>query len=129
MTIDLDKAVREAARDDLLVEITLLLYTNSSDGGRLLQIAIKEGDVNLIESLLDAGVDPNIQNSSGETPLHWAVSFGHANIVDILLGRGTESEVRDKSGRTAIDLIKKTSPLYGTSTWRRLQNAAFCMDE
>jgi hypothetical protein len=51
---------------------------------RLLQ-AIREGNVLLVEELVDIGVSLESKDAHGMTPLHWAAREGQARIAEILV--------------------------------------------
>lgn len=68
----------------------------------ILMWAVQEGKVNFVNNLLNKGVDPNIQNSLGETALMWAAKEKHSDIERILLNKGADPNVRDDCGRTAF---------------------------
>jgi ankyrin repeat protein len=76
---------------------------NSKDAGRLvenvgslsaLKVASMQGHNGILQLLLDAGADVNIQDSaaenSGETPLISASKMGHIGIVRLLLKNGAD---------------------------------------
>lgn len=43
------------------------------------------GNKELLESLLERGVDPNVANSSGNCPLHEAAQYGETECASLLL--------------------------------------------
>ena len=51
------------------------------------------GGVNLaaVEALLEAGADPNIQDSTGRTPLDWAESGGRTSLAELLRQYGGQT--------------------------------------
>jgi ankyrin repeat protein len=51
----------------------------------LLLLAAKSGNKRIAELLLKGGVDPNIVDRHGFTPLDHAVNGNHADLVDLLL--------------------------------------------
>ncbi len=56
----------------------------------LIHDAALDGDIDEVQRQLDAGVDPNLKNSKGATPLFYAVYGGHLEIVELLITRGAD---------------------------------------
>ncbi|RUS23618.1 ankyrin repeat-containing domain protein [Jimgerdemannia flammicorona] len=52
--------------------------------------------------LLDSGVDPNIQDDFGYTPIAAAVSYNFLSIVNLLLSRGAYVNIVDIEGDTPL---------------------------
>ncbi|CAH6789300.1 Rnasel [Phodopus roborovskii] len=67
----------------------------------LLIEAVKEGNVDRIEQLLQRGADVNAcEDFGGWTPLHNAVQLGKIDIVHLLLRHGADPHRRKKNGAT-----------------------------
>ncbi|KAL6085767.1 hypothetical protein STEG23_027964 [Scotinomys teguina] len=67
----------------------------------LLIKAVKEGNVDMIQQLLERGADANVcEDLGGWTPLHNAVQFGRVDIVKLLLRHGADPHQRKKNGAT-----------------------------
>jgi ankyrin repeat protein len=64
--------------------------------------AVKMGDIQKINQLMDEGVDANIKNESGSTPLVWAVTGCNKQVIELLLARGAEVNTRDTMGMTPL---------------------------
>ena len=68
------------------------------NGGGVLHLMAKRGDVRAVKWLLDHGADANARWShwdSEVTPLHLAVLAGHVDVVRLLLAAGADPRIRD----------------------------------
>jgi len=67
---------------------------NVSKTSAVLALATKANFVDIVQLLVDAGVDINYQDEQGETALHVAARFGHDKCAKILL-EGTKDQKAD----------------------------------
>ena len=67
-----------------------------------LDLAIVRRDPELVQKWLESGVDPNVADKDGWTPLHVAARTGDAEITRILLQAGADVNVANKMGRFAL---------------------------
>ncbi len=76
---------------------------------KLLWLAAKRGDADLVEERLSWGIDPNCASKKGRTPLIVNVrSFSpSAATVRALLKCGTDPSVTDITGLTALDYARR----------------------
>jgi len=80
---------------------------------RLLVSAAESGDLAKVKRLVvDCGIDPNIQDDSGETPLHYAAGGGHPDVVKLLLERGADPNVKDYNGRTPLHIAAENCHVH-----------------
>ena len=70
-------------------------------GGELIPSA-KEGDLDKVEQLIDAGADLNIKDKYGNTALLLASRKGHTEIVDKLISCKANLDLVDNYGWTAL---------------------------
>jgi ankyrin repeat protein len=70
--------------------------------GSLVLSAAQEGNLELLEYLLDNGVDINVPNAWGLTPLMAAAERGHAQVVSRCLEACADVHAADENGRTAL---------------------------
>ena len=65
--------------------------------------AAKNGDIELVQRLLDRGADVNAQDDYGNTALsnHHSISI---DIVRLLLDKGADLDIKDRDGNTALML-------------------------
>lgn len=64
--------------------------------------AAGQGDHDLVQSLLESGVDANAINALGRTSIIAAAWRGHDQIVRQLIDAGAEMDAADNEGRTAL---------------------------
>lgn len=66
------------------------------------QVMAKGDTSEVVELLLDAGVNPNARDEKGETVLERAVWRGKKDIARLLLDRGAEVNGRNSDGETSL---------------------------
>ena len=64
--------------------------------------AAQARDLQAINSFIDAGMNPNVQDSDGHTALISAAARGELDVVNTLLSHGVDININDKSGYTAL---------------------------
>jgi ankyrin repeat protein len=74
-----------------------LLYKDSRDGGTLLHLAAGYGSIDVIEFLVNDGININEVNNDGMSALFYSDEFN----ISYLIQSGINSEIRDNKGRTA----------------------------
>lgn len=68
------------------------------------------GHTDVVEYLLELGLDANVKDFNGDTPLHDAARFAHEGVVRSLLVCPTvDMTVRNNDGRTALEVAKEYS--------------------
>lgn len=67
------------------------------------------GNIGILESLLDAGADPDVKTTYGEYPLGLAVKQNNRRMVKGLLRAGANPFNRDYDGKTPRDLAIRYS--------------------
>ncbi|TVL54277.1 ankyrin repeat domain-containing protein [Brachyspira hyodysenteriae] len=68
--------------------------------------AAYNGNINIINMLLENGADINYTTDFGTTPLMMAASFNHFEAVKVLLENNADTSITDEDGRTALDWAK-----------------------
>ncbi|KAL7119567.1 hypothetical protein ACP275_02G070600 [Erythranthe tilingii] len=67
----------------------------------LLTVA-RTGNAAFLNELLEAGLDPDVGDSKGKTPLHIAASEGNEDCVVVLLKHACSLHLKDLNGNTAL---------------------------
>lgn len=79
-------------------------------GMNAIQIASFSGHSKVVKILIESGVDVNIQDSDGKTPLHFAIEGlqedGDIEIINTLIDCNADSSVTDKDGNSPADLMR-----------------------
>lgn len=66
-------------------------------------LAAKRGDIRLLESLLKAGVDVNVENlCDHHTALHYATQSGNKSMVEVLIKAGANVDIKSYNHYTAV---------------------------
>lgn len=72
-----------------------------------LMLAVKKGNQQLAQTLLQYKANPNAKNAAGITPLMIAAFSNHDMIVSLLLKAGANPKLKDDHGKTAHMLAKE----------------------
>jgi hypothetical protein len=70
--------------------------------GTAMHAAALQGHVHVVRSLIQCGVDANVQGLYGWTPLHFASWWGSLDVVQYLLDHGADVDAKDKLQATAL---------------------------
>ncbi len=67
------------------------------------------GDASIVSSLVNAqGIEVNVQDINGNTPLHLACEQGLTKVIEVLLkAAGIDIEIINKTGKTPLDIAKE----------------------
>jgi len=102
-------AAREANRAmvDLLIDAGANVNLRSDDrGNTALMDAVAGGYSQIVEDLIEAGTDVNIQSKDGQTALIIAVGKGDVELCKKLLDAGADPDIEDKLGLSARKYAK-----------------------
>jgi hypothetical protein len=92
----------------------LILARDPEKGPAALLIACQEGLSDMVQVLVENGVDVNSTDKNGNTALMVAAEKGNLAIVSMLLNKGADARARNKQGQTALSILSHT----GSSTGR-----------
>ena len=85
---------------DLINLDTINMQDN--DGNTPLRNSVFHGKTEIVQMLIDAGVDVNMRDGMGATCLHDAVYLGKPEIARMLIGAGADLNVQDKHGNVPL---------------------------
>ncbi|GEM_PF-6333265 len=96
---------------DLLVSRGADLQATSAQGNNLLFMCIFANDTRAANLLLDAGMNPNVQDKDKRAyALHaamiYAIHSGNTDMVECLLAHGADPDVRDQHGMTPLKMAR-----------------------
>ena len=82
---------------------------NSLDGGgqSVLMLAVNVGRLPLVETVLNAKPNPDLQARDGATALFMAAVLGHSNIFSRLLEAGANPKIKGPKGMTAVEVARQ----------------------
>jgi len=84
---------------------------NDEIGAASLFNAIIKHQTHMIQSLLRVGINLNVKNIEGITPLMVAAQYGYEDIAAILLERGAKPNMASNDGETAFDIAVRKGHL------------------
>ena len=86
----------------------ILATENEEEELQEIHWAVIDNDIELIQSLIASGTDPNVQagTNAGNTPLHMSVVFGRANVFKALLENGADIKSKNRLNESVADMMK-----------------------
>ena len=64
--------------------------------------AVARGDLHTLQRALESGLDPDVREPNGATPLIVAAMFGHTDLVRLLIENDAALDVQNNDGATAL---------------------------
>ncbi|MGC1854076.1 MAG: ankyrin repeat domain-containing protein [Candidatus Aquirickettsiella sp.] len=95
----------------LLIEYAHLNFNfnlTDSEGKTCLCLAVKAGLFKVAEKLITLGVDVNIPDEDGNTPLHYAFLLGHVSIAAELIKNQSNTHAKNKESKIPYELLIST---------------------
>ena len=87
------------------------------------------GQLEVIELLLDEGVDPNLPSVDGRTALHFAALYSQPAAIKLLLQRGADPMRADRRGATPADMVRYSWTRFAASQMHLLgRQLGFAVD-
>eukprot|EP00118_Oscarella_pearsei_P004780 m.20904 g.20904 ORF g.20904 m.20904 type:complete len:457 (+) comp28103_c0_seq2:1416-2786(+) len=76
----------------------------NEEGTMLLHITSKCGDVDLVQRILDEGVNPNVCDAKGNTAMHYAASTNRVDVITkvLLVAKGANVNAINKKGYSPL---------------------------
>jgi len=71
--------------------------------------SVQMRNVATLQTLLKAGIDVNMQDEYGWSPVHFAAASKPAGLMEILIENGADLELKTSTGLTVYDLAKKSN--------------------
>ncbi len=121
-----------AIRDDDMEELSRLLDKSISPNGKWhvfewpdvsnnppISEAVRNGSLEAVELLLEAGADINLKGANGMTPLHYAVvGIGQYDIAYYLVEHGADVNATNDAGETPLEYMVQAGPAYRDGVYR-----------
>jgi uncharacterized protein len=79
-----------------------------------------EGGTEMVEYLIQLGIDLNAPCGKWGSPLHWATYLRNTEFIQLLLSKGADPTIRDSEGSTAADDAR----VYGANEIYELLSSA-----
>ena len=73
--------------------------------------AAKSGNIEVVKQHLTAGVDVNVKDKLGWTPLHRAARYGRKEVAELLIAKGGDVNAKNIDNETPLDwAIRRKHP-------------------
>ncbi|MCF6775448.1 ankyrin repeat domain-containing protein [Thiotrichales bacterium 19X7-9] len=107
-------AVKNGHKETLkiLLQNGAYLYAKDNQGKTVFDYlldAVLNDHAEVVELLLECGVDPNQGDKHGDTPLHYAASSGHIDIIELLLENKAYINAQNNRGWSPLYLAAKNN--------------------
>ena len=99
----------EIFRQILSIQKTININYKDENGYTALHYACDEGNLKIVEVILDANCNTNIKNIHKQTPLHLSTNRGYFDISKKLIESGAELNVEDSEKNSPLHYICKNN--------------------
>jgi ankyrin repeat protein len=82
----------------------IILIIASCNENKKITNAARNGQINLVQKLIDKGVDVNKVDKYGKNALLYATSYNHKDTVEMLLRNGAVVDMKNSYGETSLKL-------------------------
>jgi len=80
------------------------LLSERSTAVPTIHVAAYIGDANQVQVLIEEGVDLDMRDKNGNSPLHYAAGRGCHDVVKLLIDNGADIHIRNKGGKTPLHM-------------------------
>lgn len=91
---------------DLIEKGAAFVHRKDKNGDSALFYAVRKGHTEIVKFLLGQGVDPQVPNYVGDTPLHEAARIENVEIMEELLKAGGKIDAKNQDEKMAGDLVQ-----------------------
>lgn len=97
--------------------------SKDSSGRTPLHLAVVNGNLNIIRTLVEAGANINLQDGDGKTPLFKSVECNHDDLVQFFLFAGADPQLADyENGNTPLHLALSSGSIRAAQYLLRNSN-------
>ena len=91
----------------MLRDNSKLVQERYARGDTALHHATRNGDLEIVEQLVDAGADVNVTSDHAHFPLYCAAGHGHVETTQYLVEHGADLQARLADGKTVVEWLKQ----------------------
>ena len=107
----MEEELLTSCKQNNVADLERLLQKPLDPNGEGLVLAVKEGHLEVVRLLLEAGADKDAANTDGSTALFFAAQNGHLEVVRLLLEAGADKDAADTDGWTALHIAAQEGHL------------------
>ena len=98
---------RLTMKSQLIAIVAAVLVVGCGKTPDTIHHAAEAGNIKAIKQHLVDGVDVNVKDARGMTPLHFATGWDHKESVELLIDADADVNAKDDEGRTPLDLATR----------------------